>query len=85
MRFLLENSLGAWWAGRHPHSPLVKDFNYLRFREDGTPATGAFPGWPKRAAEVTVIDPCCGSGHFLVIALDMLRQMRMEEEGLERD
>jgi len=29
-----------------------------------------------------VIDPCCGSGHFLVVAFDMLRQMRMEEEGL---
>src|SRR5690606_31701395 len=34
------------------------------------------------AAEVTVMDPCCGSGHFLVAAADMLRKMRMEEEGL---
>ena len=23
VRFLLENSLGAWWAGRHPDSPLL--------------------------------------------------------------
>ena len=28
------------------------------------------------------MDPCCGSGHFLVVAFDMLRRMRMEEEGL---
>ena len=82
VRFLLENSLGAWWAARHPDSPLVKGFKYLRFQEDGTPAAGAFPGWPKRAADVTVMDPCCGSGHFLVVAFDMLRRMRMEEEGL---
>ena len=82
VRFLLENSLGAWWAARHPDSPLVKQFAYLRFREDGTPAAGTFPGWPQRAAEVTVMDPCCGSGHFLVVAFDMLRSMRMEEEGL---
>ena len=27
------------------------------------------------------MDPCCGSGHFLVVAFEMLRQMRMEEEG----
>ncbi len=24
VRFLLENSLGAWWAARHPDSPLVE-------------------------------------------------------------
>ena len=82
VRFLLENSLGGWWAARYPDSPLVKGFKYLRFQEDGTPAAGAFPGWPKRAADVTVMDPCCGSGHFLVVALEMLRRMRMEEEVL---
>ena len=82
VRFLLENSLGAWWAARHPDSPLVKGYKYLRFQEDGTPAAGAFPRWPKRAADVTVMDPCCGSGHFLAVAFEMLRQMRMEEDGL---
>ena len=81
VRFLLENSLGAWWAAQHPNSPLVKDFKYLRFREDGAPAAGTFPGWPKRAVDITVMDPCCGSGHFLLVAFEMLREMRMEEEG----
>lgn len=84
VRFLLENSLGAWWAARHPDSPLVKTFQYLRFREDGAPAAGAFPGWPDRAAEITVMDPCCGSGHFLVLAFLMLCLMRAEEEGLDK-
>ena len=82
VRFLLENSLGAWWASRHPDSPIVKDFEYLRFDEDNKPAAGAFDGWPKRVAEVTVMDPCCGSGHFLVEAFGMLWQMRAEQEGL---
>lgn len=82
VRFLLENSLGAWWAGRHPDSPLVAGFEYLRFADDGTPAAGTFEGWPERVAEVTVMDPCCGSGHFLVEAFSMLWQMRVEEEGL---
>lgn len=82
VRFLLENSLGAWWAARHPDSPLLREWEYLRFRDDGTPAAGTFEGWPDRAAEVTVMDPCCGSGHFLVAAADMLRKMRMAEEGL---
>ena len=82
VRFLLENSLGAWWAGRHPDSPLIKKWEYLRFKEDGTPAAGTFPGWPQKAAEVTLMDPCCGSGHFLVAGFDMQVEMRMEEEGL---
>ena len=86
VRFLLENSLGSWWAARHPESPLLDDFAYLRRLDDGTPATGTFVNWPQRASEVTVIDPCCGSGHFLVTAFEMLRRMRMEEEGLsDRD
>ena len=82
VRFLLENSLGGWWAGRHPDSPLLREWEYLRFRDDGTPAAGAFEGWPARVADVTVMDPCCGSGHFLTAAADMLRRMRQEEEGL---
>ncbi|GHO73962.1 hypothetical protein KSD_17330 [Ktedonobacter sp. SOSP1-85] len=82
VQFLLENSLGAWWAARHPTSPLLQQYHYLRFQDDGTPAAGTFPGWPERAAEVTVMDPCCGSGHFLVAAFEMLCHMRMEEERL---
>ena len=82
VRFLLENSLGAWWAARHPGSPLVEEFTYLRRLEDGEPAAGTFATWPATASDVTVMDPCCGSGHFLVAAFGMLRRFRMEEEGL---
>ena len=34
--------------------------------------------------DLKVLDPCCGSGHFLVAALSMLVPMRMEREGLIR-
>jgi len=82
VRFLLDNTLGAWWAARHPNSPLVREFAYLRFLDDGTPAAGTFPGFPERAALIRFMDPCCGSGHFDVAAFEMIRKMRMEEEGL---
>lgn len=82
VRFLLENSLGAWWATRHPDSPLIAAFDYLRFTDDGPPAAGTFDGWPDAVAEVTVMDPCCGSGHFLTAAFEMLWRMRAEEEHL---
>jgi len=82
VRFLLENSLGAWWAARHLDSPLVKGFEYLRFDDEGRAASGSFDGWPDRIADVKVMDPCCGSGHFLVEAFSLLWQMRAEQECL---
>ncbi|MBL1217604.1 MAG: SAM-dependent DNA methyltransferase [Planctomycetes bacterium] len=64
-------------------------WDYLRFvrGDDGSggpwrPAAGTFDGWPKAAAELKVLDPCCGSGHFLVAALHHLVPIRMAEEDL---
>ncbi len=82
VRFLLENSLGAWWASRRPDSKLVSLFDYLRIDDNGQRVSGTFEAWPDRAADVTVMDPCCGSGHFLAEAFSMLWQMRAEEDDL---
>jgi hypothetical protein len=64
-------------------------WEYLRFVRgtDGKggpwrPAVGTFDGWPKTAAELKVLDDCCGSGHFLVAGLHLLVPIRMAEEGL---
>ncbi|MGN5517908.1 N-6 DNA methylase [Halopseudomonas sp. Lyrl_26] len=102
--FLLDNSLGAWWAGQRltdhdwqtaqseqelrekaaiPGVPL----SYLRFvKDDETqqwqPASGTFEAWPKHLSELKALDPCCGSGHFLVAAFLMLVPMRMQAEQL---
>ena len=46
------------------------------------PAGGGFSGWPDDLAGFRLLDPCCGSGHFLVAAFSMLVPMRMELEGL---
>ena len=47
------------------------------------PAAGAFPSWPDRAADLRVLDPCCGSGHFLTEGLELLVGLRMEEEDFD--
>jgi len=72
-------------------------FEYLRFvktdnctlttdnffdGEHWMPAAGWFLEWPDHLSELKMLDPCCGSGHFLVAALLMLVAMRMELEGL---
>ena len=80
--FLLHNSLGAWWVSRHPDEQPPAELPYLRRLEDGTPAAGTFPGWPETTGELRVLDPCCGSGHFLVAAFRLLVPLRRAEEGL---
>ncbi len=63
---------------------------YLRFvkqeNDDGSfcwsPAAGAFEQWPEHLSELKTLDPCCGSGHFLVAVFLMLVPMRMALEGL---
>jgi len=80
--FLLHNSLGAWWATRHAGKPCPVNLDYFRTLEDDTPAAGKFEGWPDSLAEFKLLDPCCGSGHFLVAAFLMLVPMRMASEGL---
>ena len=107
VRFLLDNSLGAWWAPRRLSASDLKaaaseaelrrmaalpgmPLDYLRFVQcDNTtkhsgwrPAAGAFDAWPEHLGELRILDPCCGSGHFLVAAFSMLVPMRMEREGL---
>ncbi len=65
--------------------------NYLRFvrcEDDAAKgawrvAASAFDGWPERLENLKVLDPCCGSGHFLVAVFLMLVPMRMAREGLD--
>ncbi|MGH7592387.1 MAG: Eco57I restriction-modification methylase domain-containing protein [Gemmatimonadales bacterium] len=104
--FLLDNTLGAWYAGKflaaNPHvaenaqseSELRKavalagcPWKYLRFTKiaDGTwtPASGTFDGWPKSARELKCLDPCMGSGHFVVAMFERLVALRIPEEKLD--
>ena len=57
---------------------------FVRHSEDSPwcPAAGTFPGWPTDAKALTILDPCCGSGHFLTEALAILTAMRQAGEGL---
>lgn len=60
--------------------------DYLRFvkNERGAwePAAGFFRDWPTDLAGLRVMDPSCGSGHFLVALFQMLVALRIEREGL---
>ena len=46
------------------------------------PMGGTYEGWPRTTAELKVLDPSCGSGHFLVATFELLVRLRMHEEDL---
>jgi hypothetical protein len=80
--YLLHNSLGAWWITRNPGRPCPVSLDYFRTQDDGFPAAGKFECWPNSLADFKLLDPCCGSGHFLVAAFLMLVPMRIALEKL---
>ncbi len=45
-------------------------------------AAGEFASWPSDLSQFKAVDPCCGSGHFLVFLLLILVPMRQELEAL---
>ena len=93
VHFLIDNTLGAWWVSRNPNvKPPIK-FEYLRYlpQTDGSAtepvevAAGKFEGWPDKTAEVTSLDPCMGSGHFVASLFPVFAALRMHEEGLSKE
>lgn len=75
VQFLLQNTLGTWWLHLYPESPLRKEWVYYKDQVQHD-----FSAFPKTARDIKLLDPACGSGHFLVEAFHMLLAMR-EEEG----
>lgn len=85
VHFLIDNTLGAWWVCRNPGVVPPIKFEYLRLLDDGNPAAGAFEGWPDKTAQVTSLDPCMGSGHFVASLFPVFVKLRMHEEGLSAE
>lgn len=81
VEYLLHNTLGSTWRARYPALAERSPLRYLvtSKAEDSV-------GVPIRPAEsfasFKLLDPCCGSGHFLVAALHLLVPMRVLTEGL---
>lgn len=85
VHFLIDNTLGAWWTARHSGVTPPIEFKYLRTLDDGTPAAGKFEGWPNEWKELTMMDPCMGSGHFVVEVFKVMAALRKHDEGLSNE
>jgi hypothetical protein len=85
VHFLIDNTIGAWWVSRHPNETTPVKFEYLRLLEDDSPAAGSFEGWPNTTKDITSLDPCMGSGHFVASLFPVFAKLRMYEEGLSKE
>jgi hypothetical protein len=74
VQFLLQNTLGAWWLHLHPESPLRNSWLYYKDQVQHD-----FSAFPKTAKEIKLLDPACGSGHFIIEEFHMLLAMRLED------
>ena len=76
VRYLVENSVGRLWMLNHPSSRLIEKMDYY-VEPSGSETDFLRIAEPEH---LTVMDPCCGSGHMLTYAFDLLYAI-YEEEG----
>ena len=76
VRYLVQNSVGRLWMLNHPSSRLIEKMDYY------VEPTGDETDFLRitEPEQLTVMDPCCGSGHMLTYAFDLLYAI-YEEEG----
>ncbi len=77
VKYILDNTLGRYWLEMHPESPLRGS---LKYYDTTVPVKSREK---KPVEEITVMDPACGSGHFLLYAMDLLHQMYLDSGHTE--
>lgn len=82
VKYVIDNSLGRYWIERTPKSNLSEKLEFFV-----TPKNGeiTYINEPVLPEELKVFDPCCGSGHFLTYAFDVLMQIYSEAGWSERE
>lgn len=93
VKYMVENSLGKLWMLNNPSSTLKDSMKYYieneeeKTKEDSNLSSDSLSTttFIKVATpqEITFLDPCCGSGHTLTYAFDLLTQI-YEEEGYNK-
>jgi hypothetical protein len=67
VQFLTDNSLGRMWCEMRGGHTQLADLDYLVKPEEDFVVRA-----PKDPRDLRVLDPACGSGHFLLYAFDLL-------------
>lgn len=84
VQFLTDNTLGRIWYEMRQGATELRNLDYLVLEssaEEERPATGDRP--VKDPRDIRILDPACGSGHFLLYAFDLLLTIYEEAWGDE--
>lgn len=88
---MVENSLGRLWLEGHPNETLRMKWRYYMDEAPQEPAVAArlaqlrAPYAALQPDQLTVLDPCMGSGHILVYAFDVLMDIYRSVGYTDRD
>ena len=82
VRYIVDNSVGRYWLERNPDSSLKEYLQYFVLPKDRKIQYVEDRIEPQ---DVTVFDPCVGSGHFLLYAFDVLVKIYTERGYSARD
>lgn len=80
VRYLVDNTVGKFWIEHNPNSQLREKLSF--YVGDNGNSKSVEPIKPQ---DVTVFDPCMGSGHFLVYAFDVLIDIYREYGYSDRE
>ena len=73
VRYIVDNSVGQYWIAHHAGSSLASELKYYIQKDDDLECTESVS-----PQDVTVFDPCVGSGFFLIYAIDVLMKIYRE-------
>ena len=76
VKYMVENSLGKYWLENHSNKEMQESFKYYiedaKQDEEVQKELDKLKNPNLKPQEITFIDPCCGSGHILVYAFEVL-------------
>ena len=89
VKYMVQNSLGAQWLATYPDAPLREKMEYYIEPAEQTPEVQArlraITPDSLNPEELTLLDPACGSGHILVEAYELLKEIYLERGYRVRD
>lgn len=80
VKYMVQNSLGRLWLQNHPNSRLIDTMEYyVKPESDSNSKRSNGLIEISSPEEIKFCDPCCGSGHILTYAFDLLYEIYSEE------
>ena len=89
VKYMVQNTLGRMWMATYPESSLKEKMEYYIEPAEQEPevqkALDATTPRELNPETLTFLDPACGSGHILVEAYDILKEIYLERGYRTRD